>query len=237
MTIYERLLDVQDVDTTIEQVEHQRSVLPLRAEHAEVARRHGELSTRRGEIAAERDALRRSQQRLEDEVEQLESKRAREEKAMNSGAVTNPRELQGLQAEVESLARRQRELEDEELEIMEALEPLDADVARLDGELASLATELERLEVAVADADAALAAQLEELRSERSSRSGSLPADVLADYEKLRAQLGGIAIARLADGTCGGCHLRLSAVEIDRIRHLPLDERVTCEECGRLLVR
>lgn len=237
MTIYERLLGVQDVDTKIEQVEHQQAALPLRAEYADAEQRHRQAAARRQEIAAERDSLQRSQQRLEDEVAQLETKRAREEQAMNSGVVTNPRELQSLQAEVESLARRQRDLEDQELELMEALEPIDADLERLDADLVAQQQELERLDGAVTEADAAFVAQLGELRADRSARASALPTDLLADYEALRTRLGGIAIARLVDGTCGGCHLKLSAVEVDRIRHLAVDDRVTCEECGRLLVR
>jgi uncharacterized protein len=52
----------------------------------------------------------------------------------------------------------------------------------------------------------------------------------------LRHDLGGIAVARLVGTNCGGCHLTLSAVELDRIRHEPGDAVVICEECGRLLV-
>ena len=44
-------------------------------------------------------------------------------------------------------------------------------------------------------------------------------------------------MARLVGTNCGGCHLTLSAVELDRIRHQPGDAVVLCEECGRLLVR
>ena len=53
----------------------------------------------------------------------------------------------------------------------------------------------------------------------------------------LRSRLGGVAVARLVGKTCQGCHLQLSAVEIDRIRRLDVDELVHCEACGRLLVR
>ncbi|MEZ5140978.1 MAG: C4-type zinc ribbon domain-containing protein [Acidimicrobiales bacterium] len=52
----------------------------------------------------------------------------------------------------------------------------------------------------------------------------------------MRSQLGGVAVARLHGGACGGCHLQLPAAEVDRIKHLPEDQLATCEECGRLLV-
>ena len=61
--------------------------------------------------------------------------------------------------------------------------------------------------------------------------------ELLAEYEALRPAVGGIAIARLVGGSCGGCHLGLSAVEVDRIKKLPPEEPAHCEECGRLLAR
>ena len=64
-----------------------------------------------------------------------------------------------------------------------------------------------------------------------------MPDELWPEYDALRSQLGGVAVARLAGATCQGCHLALSAVEVDRIRKLPVDEPVHCEECGRLLVR
>jgi predicted nucleic acid-binding Zn-ribbon protein len=60
---------------------------------------------------------------------------------------------------------------------------------------------------------------------------------LVSEYERLRAGLGGIGVARLEGGRCLGCQLMLSAVERDRLKGLPPDEVVHCEECGRLLVR
>ena len=64
-----------------------------------------------------------------------------------------------------------------------------------------------------------------------------VPAELLARYDALRAQLGGVAVARLVGGRCDGCHLALAQAALERIRLAPPDELVECEECGRLLVR
>ena len=60
---------------------------------------------------------------------------------------------------------------------------------------------------------------------------------MLASYEELREQFGGQPVARLVGANCDGCHIQLSAVAVDRIGKMPEDAVVTCEECGRLLVR
>src|SRR5918996_1241928 len=82
-----------------------------------------------------------------------------------------------------------------------------------------------------------LEGQLAGARADREAAAADVPAELWPEYDKLRGRLGGVAIARLVGPTCQGCHLALSAVEVDRIRKLPLDEAVYCEECGRLLVR
>jgi hypothetical protein len=151
--------------------------------------------------------------------------------------VTNPRELQALQDDVASIRRRIGQLEDDELEIMELVEPVDAERSQLTGQRDRLDAEGERLRAALAEAESELAAQLAAVQTERESAAGEVPVDLWPEYDKLRARLSGVGIARLVGSTCQGCHLALPAVEVDRIRKLSLDEAVYCEECGRLLVR
>jgi len=67
--------------------------------------------------------------------------------------------------------------------------------------------------------------------------AAQVPAELLARYERLRAKLAGTGAARLVGESCGGCHLTLPAMEVDRIRRAPPDEVLTCDQCGRILVR
>jgi predicted nucleic acid-binding Zn-ribbon protein len=62
------------------------------------------------------------------------------------------------------------------------------------------------------------------------------PADLLALYEKLRAQHG-VGAAALRGSRCQGCHLSLNTVDLNRIRAAAPDEVLRCEECRRILVR
>ena len=93
------------------------------------------------------------------------------------------------------------------------------------------------LRVQIAEEEVAIDTELEQVRAERGNIAGEIDPALLAEYETLRPQSGGIAIARLVGGSCGGCHLGLSAVEIDRIKKLPPEAPARCEECGRLLAR
>ena len=93
------------------------------------------------------------------------------------------------------------------------------------------------LRAQIVEDEVAIDADLERVRAERAILAASVAPELLEEYERLRPQSGGIAIARLVGGSCGGCHLGLSAVEIDRIKKLPPEAPAHCEECGRLLAR
>lgn len=236
MSVLEQLLHLQELDTVVDQLRHRRDHLPERAELEEIASAEKDLSSRRSEVSGRRDELAREQKRLEDEVALVEEKRRDTDAKLYGGSVTSPRELQSLQDEVGALARRQSTLEDEQLEIMTAVEPLDETLASLDAEEQALDTRRGEVERALAGAESEIDTELEGVTAERDTTAASLPADTLADYETKRRQLGGVAVARLVGTSCGGCHLTLSAVEIDRIKRLPPDVPAVCEECGRMLV-
>lgn len=237
MSRWDQLLTLQEHDTHIDQLVHRSETLPVRATLAKAEADLLDLDRKLAAVDERLGALNRSQQRLEDEVEQLRQKAANADKQLYSGSVTNPRELQALQDEIASVQRHAGQLEDDQLDVMEATEPVEAERAGLAAERERLDDQVRTLRTELADAEAAIDAELEQVRAEREAAAATVPPDLLPEYDRLRARRGGIAIARLSGSTCQGCHLQLSAVELDRIRHLPPDEPVHCEECGRLLVR
>lgn len=235
--VLEDLLHVQELDTTADQLRHRREVLPQRAAAAELRRTIAATDAALAATAAERDALVRDQRKREDEVARIAAHVGEEEQKLYSGAVVAPRELQALQQEVESLRRRQRGIEDEVLELMEKIEPLDAALTSGASQRAELEANLAEREAELARAEGEIAEELAVVGSKREEAATSVEAPLLERYERMREQLGGVAVARLVGSTCGGCHLTLSAVELDKVRHEPPEALVTCEECGRLLVR
>lgn len=232
-----RLLDVQDRDLTLDQLRHRRDTLPARAELAghqqTIARVDRELAA----LTEQLTELTRAQKKLEDEIGIVDTKAAAETKKLNSGTITAPREIQALSEEIDALGRRKRSLEDDELELMEQAEPLSADVERLQAERAAAAAEADRLGAAIAEQEQAIDAEAATLQAERDAAAADIPDDLLARYEKLRAKLDGVGVARLQGDLCLGCHVSLPAMEVDAIRHAPEGTVVTHEECGRILVR
>jgi predicted nucleic acid-binding Zn-ribbon protein len=236
MSRWEQLLVVQELDTTVDQLRHRLRTLPERAELEQLALRRTAIESELAREADRRDELRRSQRRLEDEIATINDKIVHDDKALYAGGITAPKDLQALQDEIASLQRRVRSLEDDELEIMELAEPVDAEMARLEAERTALDADSDRLVTAIAEAEIAIEGELVTEQAARDAAVSDVPPDMVSEYEQLRPQFGGIAIARLVGHSCGGCHLALSAVEIDRIKKLGADDPAHCEECGRLLV-
>jgi len=184
-----------------------------------------------------RDEAVRRQSHLEHDLAAVEARIAEVDRRLYSGAVTIPRELQAMQADRDLLQRRQSTLEDEVLEAMGEREPLDEEVSALESERRRLDGEGARLRAAVVEAQVTIDTELASEEALRAESAVGLPADLVALYEQLRARHGGVGAAPLVAGQCHGCYLALPATEVDRIKREPPDALVTCDQCGRILVR
>jgi len=231
------LLDLQAIDSRADQLRHQRRTLPELAEITSLEATRSELDAKRRDAQILVDDLTAEQAKVDADVEQVKARRTRDRDRMDQGLITNPKDLERMQGELESLQRRITTLEDEELEVMARLEDAQQD---LDGFTAQVAAAEERLAALAATRDEklqALDAELASLDAERRPAAETLPADLLALYDRLRESKGGVGAALLRARQCGGCRLTLDAHEIAEIRTKPEDEVVRCEECQRILVR
>ncbi len=232
-----RLLDLQAHDTRLGQLAHRRAHLPDAARLAEVADRLARVGDEA--IAAEVIAsdLEREQDRAERDVVTVVERLRRDRDLLDSGTIADPRQLQSLQAEVESLLRRQSDLEDVELEIMERVEGARAAVDHLARSRTQLTDERDQVKTQVDAQLAEIDAERRDVEGVRRTIAGELPADLVALYDKIRADHGGVGAAPLHRGACQGCHLALPPHEIEEIRAMAADVVVRCEECRRILVR
>jgi len=231
-----RLLDVQAIDTALAQLAHKRRTLPEHAELDALARELSALEDERVRAEVAVDDLDRDITRLDKDVDQVRLRKDKDQSRLDAG--TGPaKELEALQHELASLNRRQSELEDAELELMEQRE-------QAQGVLDEITTRLtaarERRTAAETSRDQALA----DIAKEEGFRSGGrqplvadLPAELIALYDKIREASGGLAAAMVRGGRCGGCRLELSGSERARVKAAPPDEVVRCEECRRIMVR
>ncbi len=231
-----RLLELADLDAELNRLDHRRRGLPEVAEVDKIDARDAELHDAIvGAQTSEKD-LAREQAKAEADVDQVRTRTARDRERLDAGQVSSPRELESLQSEITSLARRQSELEDVALDVMERREAAQNSGNSLAAERAELAG---RRETAVARRDESLGElgeQWEKAADRRAAVVAQVPDDLLTLYERMRVQHG-VGAAALRRGRCEGCHLTLHTVDLNRIHAAPEDEVLRCEECRRILVR
>jgi predicted nucleic acid-binding Zn-ribbon protein len=231
------LLQVQALDTTIAQLLHKRATLPDRVRLATLAREQGEVAARTEESRAGQVAITARLDELASQDDLIGTRLAEIEARLYAARGTSVRDLQAMDDEVRHLRHRRSGVEDAEIEAMLELEPVDAELDALLTDQARLADEAARLRDSLGGAEAVLNGELASVRTEREELATRLPEDLAAQYESLRSKLGGIGAAALVGNRCQGCHLELPAAAVDRIRRSPDGVIVTCEQCGRILVR
>jgi predicted nucleic acid-binding Zn-ribbon protein len=228
-----RLLDLAALDVAIGAADHARK-------NPEQAQRVQELITQRQTLSAEltgllgaRDDLTAELARIEADVTVVDARAARD--AERLAATSNPKDAQGLEHEIASLAKRKSDLEDAELELMERLENAESAVAAQEARIATTNDEGARLSAEAKAAVAAATERQETASRDRAAVAATLPADLVTMYDRLSQRGPGAGLLR--QRTCEGCRMVLAGTDLQTIRLAADDEIVTCPECGCILVR
>jgi len=229
-----RLLDLQAVDTALAQLAHRRKSLPELAEIDTVAREVSALEDERVRAQVAVDDLDRDISRFEKDIEQVRQRKDRDQKRLDSGGAL--REIEGLQHELATLNRRQSELEDSELELMEQRESAEATLNEVRGRLTAAQDRRTEAERRRDEAMADIAKEEEFKTSSRGPLAADLPADLVALYDKIRLE-SGLGAALFRSGRCGGCRIELYGADLGRVKAAAPDDVVRCEECRRIMVR
>lgn len=232
-----RLLELQALDTRLQQIDHARTRVPQIAELAEASRSLQQVEDDVVRAETSLSDIRREVQRAEADVQQVRDRAARDRARLEAGTGMTSRDLTALQSELESLARRQDELEEIELEAMERQETAEGRLEEGTAQRARMQEEVDRLTTARDAALAELDAERSEVSAPREELVVSIDADLIGLYDRIRESSGGLAAAELKHGRCGGCRLELNPVDLAAIERAPVDEVVRCEECRRILVR
>lgn len=226
------LLDLQDVDLDIDRLLHTRGTLPILDDYKSA---HGAKVVAKGEferLDAELKLASRDLDKAEGELEILEEKLGREEQRLFAGGMS-ARETENMRNEVISLRSKQSEMEDLVLGLIDAREALEQLTNAAGARLEELKAVEAKLEAEVAQAWKKIDAELARREGSKAEIVPLIPPDFLEMYERLRDAKQGVAISRLVDGVCGGCHLALSAAEQLEVA---AEDPPLCLHCRRILV-
>ena len=232
-----RLLDLQAVDTAIGQLDHRVKMLP---EHALLAERQTRRQALGQALVAADTALSdatAAQTKAEADLAPVRERLARDERTVDGGTLTDPKTLRSMIDEISHLKARISTLEDEELELMEAVETAQAEKTRIAAERTAIEDEM-RVLIAARDAAVSdLQADLADRRAVRAMLLAEIPGPLVDVYEKVRLRSGGLGAAALQGRRCTGCGLEANPSDYEKYLNAGADEVLRCEECDRILVR
>ena len=228
------LLALSDTDAEIRRLQKRLDELPEQQQLDSAQEERTRLEEARADRTLDQDQAQAVADKEDREVGQLRERLAAEQQRMYGGEITNAKELGSMKAEIESVQRRIAEHEDAELEAMQRAEEIDAEIADLDRQIASLSERIDELAVLRDEASRSITVEIAELEVRAEQQRDPLPADLLARYDDARSRFGGGAVGRLDDDRCTSCGISLSYADVNALVEGP--PLTTCPSCQRLMV-
>lgn len=173
--------------------------------------------------------------KAEDDVSAVVARVERDEAKLNSG-VGLSKDLMALQSEIESLSKRRADLEDTQLEIMEAFEESTVRQSAQRDLVAQMQSVLDEVLNEVRSKLGALKMERDATLAERATLAATFAPELLALYDRALAKYG-VGAARLFHGKSEGSGMQLSAGDLVEIKKASADSIVYCPDSGAILVR
>ena len=232
--------------------EHQSTLLELSRIDLQLRRNQKSIDeiTRGDEVLAQRQSLLANSERLlvarneldalelelvraETDLNLVETRIAKDEQLLQQSS--NQKDVQGIQSQLQALAKRRGELEDAELVLLERKDELSGSLQSINDERAEIQAVLATLETQQTAGLAKLTSGQQLLREDRARNLSQLSSELAEHYEKLFAK--GVGVGRLDGLVCDACGMTLGGDSLESVRNTPADELAHCGECGAILVR
>lgn len=142
-------------------------------------------------------------------------------------------EYQALNHEIQKAKEEIDELETKELELMVRADEVNAQLKVEQAKLGEMLKTLESQKATLAQREAAITKELEQIKAERDAKSKEIDEDIYAKYERIKRNKGDSAIVGVQHGNCQGCHLAVTPTVLHQVKGGK--GIVTCDNCARIL--
>lgn len=187
------------------------------------------------EAKAKLDEILKHVKNIELQIETVTNKQKATESRLYSGNVKNPKELQDMQNEIESLTRRRGKHDDELLEIMVKRDDAQAYFELTDEQLKEVTQTWEAEHIDLLEEKERLMAEAEKLMLDRKKQVQAIDSAMMQEYNSLRKSKSNRPIAVMEDKSCKVCGIEQNNTIVSAINQD--GKLIKCQNCGRILVR
>ncbi|NNN21711.1 MAG: hypothetical protein HKL80_06900 [Acidimicrobiales bacterium] len=233
---WDNLLKLQELDSQVDHLEHEISILTLSLGLNQLEEKKQQLVN---DLEINREVLEKAMVQISErdsESREITSRIKKLEGQLYGETKYGSKDLQNMSHELKALQARRDEIDDEELREMEEIEPVQNLVSGGENELKSVEIEIEETITKIGLSEKELRGEIEKISSEANLVRETVDMSVLEKYSKTRAGGLKVAASQVVHGSCGGCQMKLSATELDQVKHSSVNDLVLCEQCGCILV-
>jgi hypothetical protein len=224
------LINLQAIDTRIGALEADAARLPK-----EIAAIHAAVEDARKQVEQTKtrlDAARKDQRAKEKDLEVVQAKRAKNEARLYE--VKTNKEYSAVLIEIEEIKQEKARMEEEVLVLMESQERLAGDIRETEARFKQRESEGRSEEATLKEQLRGIETDLTAARTERRELAGKLPANILADYDRILRARAGLALVPVAKPNfCGACRMTITPQRLQELR--AQSSLIPCESCGRYL--
>jgi len=226
------LYHVQEIELTV--IEHTKRIKEINAqlEDNEIVQ---EAQKEFDRTKAKLDDATKTVKDVEHQIETVQTKQKATESRLYSGNVKNPKELQDMQAEIESLTRRNGDLDEKLLQLMMVRDEAQADHDQADTDLQSITADWEAEHQDLLEEKETLKSEADKLMADRKKAVQAVKPEAMKTYNSLRKSKANRPVAGIDEGACTACGIEQNNKIISAINRD--DSLVYCQNCGRILVR
>ncbi len=228
------LATLQEID---QQLQHKE--LQLQELRQQVSAISSEMEKTEQEAEAQQQRVQELESQHRDTEGQLKLEEEKiKEKRVRLNRIRNERELLATQREIELMREEKGTLEDKTLALLEKLEQeregLTHNLARIEELKTHHQQEVSRVDTKIS----VLEKETLQERTEREGLVKSIDETLCSRYERIFAKCGGVAVVKIQDEACQGCHMRIPPHTCNQIQssQLQQSEKIFyCPHCARIV--
>jgi hypothetical protein len=171
--------------------------------------------------------------KISDEANIIQEKITKSEQSLYDGSIKNPKELQSVNIEIDSLKKRRTVLDEQQLEFLFLIDNLDEQLKIKEESLSTLLVRKnDQKEIFQIEIDE-IEKIIKKLNIDKNPVLNQIENSYLETYEKLRKTKNKIAISIIIDNACSICGNGLPPMEVQKAKS-SIDE-IFCPVCKRFL--